>query len=80
MWTQQIFYLVNPRSAEVGHDREMMQGHMTLEYSLEWFWGVAFLVTGVQQTMTMVEQILVFHVVLTYVVTGNVFFQSVLQK
>ena len=38
---------------EVGHDVALMHNHMTLECSLERFWGVAFSVSGVQLTMAM---------------------------
>ena len=38
---------------EVGYDIGLTQYHMTMECSLERFWGVAFLMTGAQPAMAM---------------------------
>ena len=56
---------------EVGHDINigLTQYHMTLEYSLEQFRGVAFLVTGAQLAMAIIKSALF---CLTRVVADNV--------
>ena len=59
---------VPPYTEEVGHDVDPSQYHMTLECSLERFWGVAFLVIEAQPAMAMKRALFC----LTCVVADNV--------